>query len=177
MKKNGWSDEDREEYEELVTEALREQATADRRDVFLAGLDDAVQAHRVWALDVNATIRNDGADKILTREQAVRRPRVPVAHNGQILGKAPREFGRKIRDEDGAVIHARTLFDLLTFEELREKRLEFQGTERAARIDRYTVEKLLTLEQLVPGATTPAEACEQLGTTVEAFLADEERAS
>lgn len=177
MRKNGWSEEDRDEYEGLITEALREQATADRRDVFLAGLTDAVQAHRIWALDVDATIRNDGADKILKSEQGLRQPRVPVAHNGQILGKAPREFGRKLRDEDGLVVHARTLFDFLTFEELREKRLEFQGTERAARIDRYTVEKLLTLEDLAPGAATPAEACEQLGTTVEAFLADESAAS
>lgn len=173
MRKNGWSDEDREEYEELVTEALRERATADRRDVFLGGLDDAVQAQRVWALDVHAGIRNDGADKILRNEQALRRPRVPVARDGQVLGKAPREFGHKLRDEEGVIVHARTLFDFLTFEELREKRDEFQGTERAARVDRYTVEKLLTLEELVPAAANPAEACESLGITVEQFLADE----
>jgi hypothetical protein len=173
MNKNAWPKDQRHEFDVLVDRSLTESATADRREEFLFYLDGAVQARRYWALDVQADIRNDGADRILRNEQQLRKPRVVVARDGTVLGKAPREFGRKVRDADGKVSHERGLFDYDTWDELRAKRVEFARTQQAAAVDRYTVEKLLTLETLVPGAATPGEACERLGTTVEAFLADE----
>jgi hypothetical protein len=177
MNKNAWSENDRADFDVLVSDALAEPVVASRVDVFLAGLDRAVKAKRYWALDCRNDMRRRGAEKVLTNEQALRTPRVPVTQNGVILGKAPRELGRKIRDEEGKQIHARALFDFLTWDELREKRAEFARSARAAMVDRFTVEKLLSLEEKVPGAKSPADACRLLGTTVEEFLSTEEEAS
>lgn len=177
MNKSAWSVDDLNEYDALVEAALREPVVADRRTVFLDGLDNALAAHacgpvECWAFHVNADIRNDGADRILKREQERRRARVAVAHNGQVLGRAPREMGHKVRNDQGETVHQRTLFDFMTWDELREKRAEFARAERAARVDRAAVEKLLTLEERVPGAANPAEACDQIGTSVVDFLAE-----
>lgn len=173
MNRSGWSDDDRVEYEVLITEALHEPVVAHRRDVFLGGLDDAVQAQRYWALDINSEIRHDGADRILKREQEHRRPRVPVARGEIIVGRMPREVGRRNRDEDGKVIHERALFDYLTWDELRDKIDEYSRNRRQLDVEILALRRLLTLRDMVPGTTTPAEACEQLGITVEEFLASE----
>lgn len=174
MNRGGWSDDDRVEFEALIDEALHEPVVADRRDVFLTGLDDAVKAHRFWALDINSEIRHDGADRILKREQDRRRPRVPVAANGAILGRMPRVVGRRERDEDGKVIHQRSAFDYLTWDELRDKIDEYSRNRRQLDVEVIALRRLLTLRDLVPGAATPAEACDQLGITVEEFLAAEQ---
>jgi hypothetical protein len=175
VRRNAWSDEDLNEFDVLVEAALREPVVAERRAIFLDGLDHALETHscppfECWAIDLSTEIRNDGADRVLKREQEKRRPRVPVGHDGQILGKAPRVLGRKSRNDEGETIHERRLFDYLTWEELKEKRVEFARTERAAAVDRLMVEKLLTLEERVPGTANPSEACEELGITVEDFL-------
>jgi len=174
MNKNSWSQGDRNEFEVLADRCLTEAAISDRIDEFLYYLDGAVQVRRFWALDVNADIRDEGAARILKNEMALRRPRVPVAHDGQILGRVPREIGRKVRGDDGKVVHVREQFELFTYEDLRTKHRHFATTERAAAVDRYAIEKLLTLEARVPKSATPADACRVLGITVEAFLAGEE---
>lgn len=174
MNKNAWSDDERAEFDALVDEALGRPAMADRVDVFLAGLDAAgEQARRYWAADCLNDMRRRGAEKILKHEQEVRRPRVPVADNGSVLGRAPREFGRTVRDVDGKVSHQRELFDFLTWDELRDRRDQFAKNARALQVDMFTVDKLLALEQRADAAATPDEACRILGTTVEAYLADE----
>lgn len=173
MKKNMWSDDERAEFDLLVTEALAVSKTSARVDVFLNGLDDAVQAHRVWARDFLTDIRRRGAESLLKSEMELRRPRVAVVHDGTVIGKAPREFGYIDRNEEGKSAHHRSLFDFLTWDELRVKREEFVRTRRAAEVDTFTVDKLLTLQDKAPSAATPDEACRLLGITVEEFLADE----
>lgn len=180
MTRSGWSVDDVAEYDELVDRALREPVTADRRIVFLEGLDKALAEHSgagscipttCWAVSVDFGIRDAGADRILKTEQARRTPRVPVTHDGQVLGSAPREMGRQVRTAHGVVVYQRSFFDFLTYEELRIKQREFASSRDAAEADRLTVSKLLTLELLVPGSSAPAAACEALGVTVEEFLA------
>lgn len=173
MKKRSWSEEDVAEFEELVEEALAEDAVARRRDVFLAGLDDAVQARRYWARDVMQEIRDSGADRILKRERGTRLPRVPVSgEDGTVIGTVPREFGVRRPDAAGREIHQRTLFDLMTWEELRRKRSDLRSQAESYELDADAVGRLLSLETQAPGAATPAEACKRLGTTVEAWLAE-----
>lgn len=173
MSRRSWSDDDQREFEELLDAALAEDAVAARRDVFLAGLDDAVQARRYWALDTLREIREGGADRILKRERSTRLPRVPVSgDDGTIVGSVPREFGVKRRDGSGREVHQRTLFDLMTWEELRHKRAELRAQADAYGLDAEAVGRLLSLETQVPTAATPAEACAKLGTTVEAWLAE-----
>ncbi|MGH3095126.1 MAG: hypothetical protein ACRDMV_03900 [Streptosporangiales bacterium] len=171
MNKQSWSDDDRIEFDALVTEALKESRVADRIDVFLTGLDDAGQAQRFWALDVVTHVRRTGIDRLLGREQEVRRPRVAVGHDGKVIGKAPREVGRTVRDEQGKPTYHRAIFDYLTWQELRDRIDEYQRNQHALGVDIHAIRKLLHLEELVPSATNPAEACAVLGTTVEEFLA------
>lgn len=173
MSKRSWSDDDQHEFDELLDAALAEDAVAGRRDVFLAGLDDAVQAQRYWALDTLREIREGGADRILKRERSARLPRVPVSgDDGTVIGSVPREFGVKRRDAAGQEVHQRTLFDLMTWEELRRKQGELRAQADAYELDADAVGRLLSLETQAPGTATPAEACAKLGTTVEAWLAE-----
>lgn len=171
MKPLAWSDDDRVEFENLVTEALTWPTTAERRAVFLAGFDTAYETGRVWAKDVMEDFREESADSLLKREQAKRRPRVPFSHDGRVLGRVPREMGIVRRGLGGAREQHRTLFDLLDWDELRAKAREFETQGRALMVDAAAVKRLLELELIVPGAANPAEACEQLGTTVEEWLA------
>lgn len=171
MSKLSWPEEDANEFDDLIEEALRHDSVADRTKVFLAGLDDAQQAQRYWALDVTAEIRREGARRILNREAERRRPRVPVSEDGQVIGKMPREAGRRVRALDGSVSHQRGLFDLMTWDELREKRAELVRNSRALKVDIHGIEVLLSLEERFPDAATPADACALLGTSVEEYLA------
>lgn len=180
MKRFWWSDDDAAEYDELVAKALREKKTGDRIATFLTGLERALAAHpkasqciptTCWAVAVNSTIRNDGASRILKAEQERRIPRVPVAHNGSLLGTAPHEMGVKVRDEDGQASYQRSLFEFMTWEELRVKRAEFTSMEAAVGINKHTCIKLLTLQGRVAEAANPSQACQALGVTVEDFLA------
>lgn len=176
MNKLSWSADDRAEFDALVTEALAESEVAVRIDVFVDGLDDAEQAQRHWARDVLHHFRRNGANALLKSEQQLRRPRVPVTHDGMVIGRMPREAGLKTRDDEGKVVHQRGLFEYLTWDELRAKIDEFSRMRRSLDVDIIAIRKLLTLESMVPEASNPAEACDQLGTTVERFLSEERAA-
>lgn len=171
MNQNAWSDDDRTEFDTLVTDALRWSKPGQRIDVFLAGLDSALEAGRYWAKDVHHDIRDNGTGKVLKDEADRRKPRVPVSDNGNILGTVPREMGTRRANSTGKLEQHRTLFDYLTWDELRAKRREFQAMGAALAVNEAAVAKLLELEELVPGASTSAEACDRLGTTVEDWLA------
>lgn len=173
MNKRSWSDDDVAEYEDLLDDALTEAAVAARRDMFLAGLDQGVQAHRYWALDVLRDMRDKGADRILKREQAARVPKVIVSgEDGSIAGSVPREYGVRRRDASGRMTHQRVLFDVMPWDELREKATAFLKQVEAYELDIRAIIRLLTLETKAPGTATPAEACARLGTTVEAWLSE-----
>jgi hypothetical protein len=173
VNKFGWSDDERLEFDLLIADALRETSVVARRDIFLDGLDDAEQAHRFWATDVNHDIRASGADRILKSEQAARHPRVPVAHDDRVLGRVPRVMGTRSRDEAGKVEHRQVLFDFMTWKQLRDKLPEFAQQVAAYEADAHAVIRLLALESRAPSSANPAQACEFLGTTVEQWLLEE----
>lgn len=180
MKQYSWSDDDAAEYDELVAQALREKKTGDRTDVFLKGLDRALALHpkaqqctraTCWAVTVGLMIRNDGASRILKAEQERRIPRVPVAHNGSVLGAVPHEMGVTVRDQRGQASYQRSLFEFMTWEELRTKRKEAASMRDANDVIALACSKLLTLESRVAEAANPSQACQALGVTFEDFLA------
>ena len=170
VNKRSWSEEDRAEYDALVTDALRERSVPVWRDIFLDGLDGALQARRYWAKDVEHDMRETGADRILKSEQEVRHPRVLVAHDGRVLGKAGRTAGRTVRKADGSAGHEQTLFDDLTFEQLRERLPWCAQQIGAYEREAHKILRLLVLETRAPGTTTPAEACVVLGIAIEQWL-------
>lgn len=173
MNKNAWSADDVAEFELLVSTALAEPTVPSRRDIFTDGLDKAAKAKKFWARDILATIRDEGADRILKAEHELRRPRIRVrSADGRLLGRAPRVLGVSRRADDGRAVQQRGLFEDFTWEELRGKRAEFDAIEIGYARLVTMVDRLLELEERVPTAATPAKACEALGTTVEKYLGE-----
>jgi hypothetical protein len=189
MNKHQWSDDERAEYDLVVITALANPSVPARRDIFLRGLDISLaravaaedeiedeadrEAKRAqfWGPDVLYHMRARGADSILKTEQNARNRRVPVAHNGQVLGKVHRFIGARKRDDDGAVENQRQLFDFMTWDQLREKLPWYAAQRKAYEIDTLAIARLLELEERVPEAKTPTDACKRLGITVEQWLA------
>lgn len=166
----GWSDDDRTEFDMLVDKALAIPSVAVRRSVFLDGLETALEARKLWARDVFTDYQTWGTDRLLKAEQEKRRPRVPVSYRGRVIGKMPRTTGVRRRDGNGFLEHQRALIEYQTWDELRARRSEYAAQVRALEVDIAGIDRLLELEDLVPGASTPAEACEIRGTTVEEWL-------
>jgi hypothetical protein len=143
-------------------------STAARREYFIIGLDDALQAHRFWASDVDRQVRGRGIDNLLRAWQKAH-TRVPVSHDGRLL-LVPREIGTARRTTAGAVRHEQRLFDYLTWDEIKAKRQEYLRQQRTYSDLVATLDKLLALADVVPQTANPAEAAEAIGITVENWL-------
>lgn len=177
MTRLGWSEEDADDFEDVVTEALAERLPRKRVDVFIAGMDSAAMAQRPWASEIAAAVRRKGVAKVLEEELKNRQPRVPVADGGKVVGSMPSEVGRRGRSTTGRVQHERGDLGELPFDDLREKRAEYARNRRALDVDIRGIDILLQLELQVPGAATPDDACQQMGTTVQEYLASDRDAS
>jgi hypothetical protein len=172
MNRQSWSPEEKDEYEALCREAWdSSDSTKDRTEEFLKLLQDAAQARRIFARDILREIEMAGAAALLKRWNK-QTSRVAVAYDGRILSK-PRTVGTTRADELGKRYAVQTLFDLMTFDEIERKVREYQKQVSSYKENIHLAETLLALRRKAPGAQTPAEACARLGTTVEAYLAEE----
>lgn len=175
MNTAAWSPEERAAYDRICAEAWDvDESTAERTEAFLSLINDARQAHQFFAGDVLDEALRRGAASLLKSWHKARR-RVPVSFEGEVLSK-PRVIGTTVVSDDGSVIHAQTLFDLWTWEQLEAKAREYAQNIKAFRANLHIVVRLLELRERAPEATNPAQACERLGTTVEQWLATEDAA-
>lgn len=164
-----WSPEEREEFDELLAEVVAAtRDTTDRLNLADKLLNDAIQAHRPWASEVEASCRREGLGREIKRYQD--RQRVAVAYDGRILS-VPAVQARKVVADDGVVTYQRELIELWTWDQLFEKRgeaIKAQATysEKVAHYDR-----LLALRVLAPDSKSPSEAAQQLGIELDAWLA------
>lgn len=171
MNRRGWGPDEIDEHDELMRITIASSTrVADRVDVFLAGIEDAVQAGRFWANEIEEDIRRRGSNYLIKQWQRTHN-RVPFSHDGQIL-TVPRHVGTTSVSDDGSMYYEQKLFDYLTWDAIREKRLEYirqMGvySERIAVLD-----KLLALRELAVDAETPAAAAQAIGTTVDDWLLD-----
>lgn len=175
MKKSAWGTEELEEFDGLVAEAMTAKRSDERNRRFVAGIEDAIQAHRPWAREVQADMVYHGAARILKAEEK-RRPNatIAVSFDGQILDK-PRALGVRRVDEEGNSYFDRTLFDYMTVEELRTKRAEFLTVAKAYTEDAEVMDRLIAMCE-VAGVSTPAHASASLGVSVENWIARERAA-
>lgn len=168
INRNTWSWEERREFDEVLERVVASSRNGHERvDLFDSLLNDALQAHRVWAHDIDRHARRDGLAAEIRRYQD--RNRALMSHLGELLN-LPRVQARRIRSDDGDVFYQRELIELFSWEQLAEKRteaLKARGTytQKVAHYDR-----LMALRDLAPESATPAEAAEMLGTTIEAWL-------
>jgi hypothetical protein len=170
MSHPSWSPEEREEFEALCEEAwTSSDSTRARTEEFLRLLHDAEQGRRLFAKDTLREAEGIGAASILKRWNK-RTNRVAVSYDGKVLSK-PRTIGTTRADAAGNRYAVQTLFDYMTFEEIETKVREYLRQVSAYRENIYIGTRLLELRDMAPDARTPAEACKQIGTTVDAFLA------
>lgn len=177
MNRNAWSAEERVEYDVLCNEAWYcSRFTGPRTERYVELLRDAEQAWRYFAMDCldNAVYRGAAAQLKAWRCRQ-RKGRIAVSYEGKVLATR-RVIGSVIIDDDGTPMHTQGLFDYLTWEQLEVKAQEYVGNIRAFKLNLYAVLRLLELRDLAPGAHTPAEAAQRLGTTIEQFLGGENAA-
>lgn len=168
MNTASWSPEERAEWEDLLEQVTQEaESTGDAVDMLKQLVRDAVQAQRFWANDVEDAALRTGLRSLVNAYK--KRQRVLVSYQGELLNKA-RAIGVKHVAEDGSTWHAQPLIDVMTWDQLREKRREYLTQIRAYTSNVAEMDQLLALQEICPGAATPQEACEQLGTTVDEYL-------
>lgn len=172
-----WGPDDRTEYEDLMLQAWADKREAPdvRKDLFLDGVHDGVQAHRLWAGDAERELRRRGAWQMLTSWKKSQARPVQINHDGRIFVKSPVIGVRRI-GLAGQVVDQQELFHLCTFDELREKMRAYMASVAAYERNIHMAVRLLSLEDLIEaadGSWTPMQACEILGTTVEKYLLGE----
>lgn len=164
-----WTPEDVREWDSLLQEVVESaETTVERTDLMERLMDDAVNAHRPWANDMQRQCLRDGYAR--QWKAYMKRTRVIVATREATVEK-PRVVGVKRLDEAGAKYDVQALYELLTFDEIRAKRRE-----NLAQIKAYTdsvavCDKYLALQSLAPEAATPAEAAKSLGIDIDEWLA------
>lgn len=169
LNKRAWGEEERQEFDDLVAESMVAKRSDERTRRFVAGVLDAVQAHRPWAREVESHMLYQGASTVLKAEEK-KRPdaTIPVSFDGVILDK-PRSLGVRRTSESGQTWVERTLFDYMTIEELEAKRKEFLANAKAYTDDAEVMDRLIAMCE-VAGARTPSEASRTLGVPIEKWI-------
>ena len=163
-----WSPQEREEFDELLTEVITSSnETTARLDLAERLLNDAVQAHRPWASEVQRSALREGLSREIKRHQD--RQRVPVSYDGRVLSM-PAIQARKVVDASGSVSYQRELIELWTWQELQAKREEAIRASKTYGEKVAHYDRLLFLRVLAPESLTPAEAAETLGLDLGAWL-------
>lgn len=166
-----WSPDERAEYEVLLHEVVTATSdTTQRLDLYTQLINDAIQAQRSWAVDVQRANARQGATAEIKRYQD--RTRAMVSHDGRVLN-LPAIQGTKVRTVDGDECHQRALIELWTWEQIIEKRTEMVRARHvyADKIAHY--DRLLALREMCSVSTSPADAAGRLGIVLEEFLAGE----
>ena len=159
----------RREYETLLNEVLvQAEGTGERARLMQQKIDDAVQAQREWASLVKRNAEIDGYAAAI--KVHLKRTRVVVNINDREVSK-PRTIGTKRTDDAGKVIDLQLPFEVLTFDQIRDKRKEYLAQARAYSDNVAMTDRLLALEEMAPGHATPAEAARALGISLDDYLA------
>lgn len=160
---------ERREYEALLTAVLTEaDSTGERVALMDRLIDDAVQAQRPWATKVEESSRRIGyASEI---KSYLKRTRVVVAIRDREVSK-PRTIGAKVTNNDGKVVDLQLPFEVLTFDQIRDKRREYLKSIAAFKDNLSMLGRLLDLADAAPGTNTPAEAAVALGIDLDSYLA------
>lgn len=163
-----WKPGERAAYDKLLAEIVAAtNDTTTRLNLFESKLNDAVQAHRPWATEVERACLRTGMGKEISRYQD--RNRALVSYNGRILN-LPAVQARKVR-VDNEVHYQRELIELWTWAEIVDKRAETIKAQRTYTEKIAHYDRLLALRVMSPDSKTPVDAASKLGIDIEEFLA------
>lgn len=174
INRSAWGSDERAEYEVMLDAVIESSKnTGDRLNTFERLLNDAVQAHRPWARDVERVAIRAGLGKEIKAHQD--RIRAHVSYDGRVLD-LPRVQARRVASPAGEVVYQRELIELWTWSEIEAKRNEALSGQSAytSKIAHY--DALLALRDMAPGSTSPVDAARQLETTVDQWLGGQKAA-
>jgi hypothetical protein len=176
MNRGMWSPEERAEHDAMRRRCLEEATTPDALDLYEGLINDAIQAHRFWAMQLYRSNHRHGAASDLKRFQDQARRLKRRSPDGRVVS-LPAYQGTKVRSAKGDGVHVRGPIERWSRVQITEKREdEIQACRRHT--DRTALcDDLLHLLDLCPEAKTPDEAARRLGTTVEAFLRSREESA
>lgn len=163
-----WGSDERAEYVALMEAVIAaSKNTHDRVDVFERLLNDAVQAHRPWARDLERLAVRDGLRREIKAHTD--RERALVSHDGQVLN-LPSVQARRLTAPTGEIYYQRELIQKFTWEEIEAKRREAMQGRRTYSDKIAHYDALLALRDMAPESTSPEDAAKQLETTVDQWL-------
>jgi hypothetical protein len=168
INRSGWSPEERAAYDALLAEIVAESNdSTERLDLFEHKLNDAVQAHRPWAVEVERACLRSGMGKEISRFQD--RERALVSYDGRVLS-LPAVQARRVVD-DRRVSYQRELIELWTWDQILDKRVEAikSQTTYSEKVAHY--DRLLALRVRAPQSSSPADAARLLGLDLDDYLA------
>ncbi len=158
------------EYNTAMREVVANaNGTGERVALWRTVIDDAIQAHRPWAHDVDRDARAVGDASEIKRW--LKRHRVVIAIGGRTVRK-PRVIGTRRPTDDGVVVDLQLPFAVLTFDEIRNKRTAYLRQLAAYTDDVAVMDILLALSDMAPGTFTPQEAASSLGISLDEYLAE-----
>lgn len=174
-KREDLSDDERKEYDDLLTEAglddngqAREAGEiAERMHRLLLAAD---QAGRRWAQWILADDAEEGHRR---RWNAWWKKQRSVSVYDETLDAfipRPAAQGVRRKRDDGSTYYQQSIWDTLTFSEVEQKVEEALAARRAARINLTAARRILALRDEVPDAATVGEAVTALGMTVDEWL-------
>ena len=159
--------EERAEYDELLDEVCaKNDTTGTRAAALIDGLDDAVQAHRPWALPVLKDLAYVGAQRAVKRHARRRAPSAITKSGRDKVVMA----GRKVTTETGGSAYQQEQLTLFTREDLQAMATRAGQQIKAERDNIEWAKALLALMDKHPSAATVADALRAEGTTIEAWL-------
>jgi hypothetical protein len=165
-----WSPEERDEYDAMLAEIVTSATdSGERADLMEAKMRDAIQAQRFWANDAEYHACRVGY--LAQIKSYLKRNRLLFSYEGLLISR-PRVVGTKSVSESGETVHIQALIETLTFDELRQKRLEYLRQIRAYDENLALVDRLLALADMCPEASSPIDALKMLDLTVEDYLGE-----
>jgi hypothetical protein len=170
-----WTAEERQEYEQMLAEIVTATPESHER-INLAehALNDATQAHRYWARQVERACLRDGLGAEIRRYEDCNR--AMVAHDGRVLN-LPAKQARRVTNEQGETYFQRELIELWPWSAIEDKRAEAIRARRTYddRVAHY--DRLLALRVLAPKSETPAGAAKHLDINLTEFLGGNTKAA
>lgn len=175
MNQRGWKPEWRDELDLILADASTYKDIPTRRATVLVSLRKARQEHKradpkapSWVDLVYEEFHNEGADRLLKWYDDRTKSFAFVDYSGQVLNK-PTVVGKTKKTETG-LEHQRALITALTWDDLRKNRQLALAQAKAAMDSVAVYDRLLLLQTECPEATTPQDALDQLGISLEDWL-------
>jgi len=158
--------EERAELDALLDEVLSQHSTTgDRAHALIAGLEDAIQAHRGWALEALKELAYTGAQRAVKRHA-----RKNAARLATKSGRDKTTIAGRLVVIDGAKAYEQAELTLFSRDDL-DNMVRRSARQISAEGENISIAKhLLALLDKHPSATTVADALRAEGTTIEGWL-------